>query len=297
MTFLQVRYFIEVSIRKSITRAAEYLYVSEQAVSKQLKSMERELGFPLIYVNKRQVEMTSAGKELFQIWEPMLKRMDTALSRIQQENDRMGSILRLGVLEYENVINQLMPVLAEYAKEHSENPIEIVTGSPKQLFEYAQNDEIDLMLTFSTEIPDNTLHERLYPVSDMKLAVILPQNHPMIDKENFDFMDLREDIFCILSSNHSLVAQDAVCRHCRSMGFEPKMKFFNSPESIEVFLMHHNGVSVGFMDLFHNHSGSLKMIPIDYLLHVNPTRLAFVSLEQKNVAVAKRLAEMLKAEM
>ncbi|MCC8082377.1 MAG: LysR family transcriptional regulator [Lachnospiraceae bacterium] len=297
MTFLQVRYFVEVSMRKSMTRAAEYLYVSEQAVSKQLKSLEREMGFPLIYMNKRQLELTAAGEILFQIWEPMLKRMDTALLRIRQENDRRESILRLGALEYENVVNKLMPVLAEYAKEHSEHQIEIMTGSPRQLFEYAHSGEIDLMLTFSTELPDIVSREDVYAVRDMQLAVILPGKHPLADKENFSFQELREENFFILERNHSMTAQDEVSLHCRLMGFEPKMKTFNSPESIEVSLMHNNGVSVGFMELFHNHSGRLKMLPIEYPKHVKPTQLVFVSLDQRNTPEAKRLAEMLRTEM
>lgn len=47
MTFLQIKYFVETAKENSYTRTAKNLFVSQQAVSKQIKALEQELGFKL----------------------------------------------------------------------------------------------------------------------------------------------------------------------------------------------------------------------------------------------------------
>ena len=53
--------FVEVANCLSFTTAAKNLYISQQAVSKQIDALEEELGFPLFYRTTRQVVLTPAG--------------------------------------------------------------------------------------------------------------------------------------------------------------------------------------------------------------------------------------------
>ncbi len=297
MTFLQVRYFVEVAKRKSLTGAANYLCISEQAVSKQLKSMEKELGIQLFYVKKKQVVLTTAGIQLFQVWEPMLMRTDAALQQIYYENNHGKRSLRMGVLEYNHIINSIIPVLADYEKTYTGQQIEILTGCPAYIFHYAQNGQIDLMLSFSTEIPENISPDWIFPVCEMQPCIVLSQNHPLAAKEELRLSDIRDENICVLSENHSLKEKEHVCAHCRSSGFEPKISFFASPESIEVNMLHNGGVYTGFKELFRNFADGLKIFPISYPANAEPTRLVCVSLSRKNAATAKKLANLLNHQM
>ncbi len=294
MTFLQIRYFIEVATLKSVTKAADKLYVSEQAVSKQLKSLERELGFPLIYQSNRQTEMTSSGEKLFQIWEPMLLRTDAALAQIKRENNQTENILRIGILEYENVLGMVMPLLAEYGKAHPERQIEILTGSPKRLLDYAKTGQIDLLITFSAELPDTISLDWVYVFHRMHLAIIMSASHPLAAKKDLDITDLKDECFFILEENHSIKAQESILSHCRSKGFEPRVRFFKSPESIQVELMLGKGVTLSFIDLFRNSSHSLVSIPTPYKSGHEATHLVCASLTKENKQIAGRLADMLR---
>ena len=61
----QIRSFIMVADLKSFTCAAEALYMTQPAVSSQIKSLEEHLGISLIERNDRQVELTEAGKHFY----------------------------------------------------------------------------------------------------------------------------------------------------------------------------------------------------------------------------------------
>lgn len=79
MEIRQLRYFIAVADTLNFSRAAESVYLSQSALSRQIMDLEREVGIPLLRRSTRQVELTEAGralqksaKELISRWEKML---------------------------------------------------------------------------------------------------------------------------------------------------------------------------------------------------------------------------------
>jgi len=65
MTFMQLVYFVEVTESGSMSRAADHLFVSQPALSSQIKRLERELGYDLFYREPQGVSLTEAGRILY----------------------------------------------------------------------------------------------------------------------------------------------------------------------------------------------------------------------------------------
>ena len=63
MELLQLRKFCHAARSGSMARAAEELYLSKQAVKKQIDSLEAELGFPLFVRSSRGLTLTQAGRQ------------------------------------------------------------------------------------------------------------------------------------------------------------------------------------------------------------------------------------------
>ena len=61
MTIEQIKYFLELSRTLNFTSAAERMFVSQPAFSKQIKKLEEEIGTPLIRRTTKKAELTPAG--------------------------------------------------------------------------------------------------------------------------------------------------------------------------------------------------------------------------------------------
>lgn len=64
MEIRQLRYFITVADTLNFSRAAETLFISQSALSRQIMDLEKEVGVPLLHRSTRSVELTEAGKTL-----------------------------------------------------------------------------------------------------------------------------------------------------------------------------------------------------------------------------------------
>src|SRR5262249_61145126 len=77
----QLRTFVAVAERGSFTRAADDLYVAQQAVSQQVKALETALGVTLLWRTSRRVELTPAGRVFLADCRRVLAAADRAVRR------------------------------------------------------------------------------------------------------------------------------------------------------------------------------------------------------------------------
>ena len=61
MDFHHLKYFTEVADKKSFSKAARTLHISQSAISRTIKALEEELGVVLFMRNAKAVELTDAG--------------------------------------------------------------------------------------------------------------------------------------------------------------------------------------------------------------------------------------------
>jgi len=87
MNTFYLKTFIEVVNLKSISKAAEKLFVSQPAVSKQIQSLEKDFGFPLIIRKGKNIEATKEGKNLYKDVINLLNLEDEILNKYNKENN------------------------------------------------------------------------------------------------------------------------------------------------------------------------------------------------------------------
>ena len=104
------RLFVLVADEKSITKASEKLYISQPAVSKQIKKLENELNTVLF--NRKNMELTKNGKKIYNELKPIffkLERIEHSFEtkrkiRLGTYNTLMSKLLSSSILEYYNII-------------------------------------------------------------------------------------------------------------------------------------------------------------------------------------------------
>ena len=146
MLFRQMKYFIAVVECSSFTEAAEQCYISQSAISQQIRSLEKELGVELIHRENRSFTLTPAGKYFYEQSKGILNEVED----IRRETFRIGKDkemeLKIGYLRCYSG-QELHQAVAEFSRLYPEVSIHIVNGAHEELYDLLRFGGADLVLT------------------------------------------------------------------------------------------------------------------------------------------------------
>ncbi|MCS0635947.1 LysR family transcriptional regulator [Streptomyces sp. LP05-1] len=80
----KLRYFVAVAEHRQFGRAAQALFITQPVLSRQIRAFEQELGCPLFTRTTRSVELTAAGRQLYDEARLITSVVDTALRRVHE---------------------------------------------------------------------------------------------------------------------------------------------------------------------------------------------------------------------
>ena len=106
-----LRYFLAVAEQLSFTRAAEALFVSQPALSKQVRGLEARLGTELFTRGHRSIELTDAGRALLPRAERIVEEWDGAVAELRAETDTAGRTVVVGF--HTRIGRGLVPAITE----------------------------------------------------------------------------------------------------------------------------------------------------------------------------------------
>ena len=84
MTIHQLQSFLAVAEKQSFTAAADTLYISQSALSQQIRQLEHQLGFQLFDRSTRQVTLTEAGRSFYRNAQQLLDQLSLEYNRARQ---------------------------------------------------------------------------------------------------------------------------------------------------------------------------------------------------------------------
>lgn len=152
-----LRTFEAVARLLSFSAAADELHLTQPAVSRQIKSLEEELGASLFHRATRRVELTSAGQALLRVVAPSLARIDTAVRQIRMSRSRE----MVSVTTFPSMASLwLMPRLTDFERSHPGADIRI--AATDRLVE-TDDFELDVALRHCRPEKAPAGSERLFP--------------------------------------------------------------------------------------------------------------------------------------
>ena len=113
MDLQQLRGFFEVAREGSFTRAANKLFVTQPAISQQLKALEAEIGDRLIERRRKSLRLTPAGEILFRRTRSIFSELDGAIDEIDALKNVMRGMVTIGTSDT-NCMYVLPPVLDRF---------------------------------------------------------------------------------------------------------------------------------------------------------------------------------------
>ena len=202
-TLQQLRILKAVATEKNFTKAAEILYLSQPSLSKQIKTLEKNLDILLINRESNKISLTENGKIFLQYSERILALCEESCrALIDLKNGDRGN-LKVGASQTTGTY--LMPrVLALFAKNYPQIDLNVQVNSTRLIANNIINREIDIAVV-GGEIP-NELKKNLMvePFVEDELSLIVPKFHPFAKKKQINKEDLYHLNFITLNSNSTI---------------------------------------------------------------------------------------------
>lgn len=145
MELQQLRGFQEVVRTGSFTQAAQKLFVSQSAVSQQVRALEQELGCPLIIRGRRGVELTPAGDALHRRVRRVLADIDAVQDEIQGLGQSVQGRVRMATSDT-NCTYVLPSVLQRFSDRYPDVEVDIRNKMSRDVGQLCLSDEVDFGL-------------------------------------------------------------------------------------------------------------------------------------------------------
>lgn len=146
MLLRQMRYFAAVVDCGSITEAAARCYISQSAISQQIRALEQELGTPLIHRENRWFSLTPAGELFYPRCKQLLKEADDLVQEMRSIAAGSGAHLRIGYLRCYSG-SELSQAVADFSLCCPEVSISTVSGTHEELYELLRTEKADIILS------------------------------------------------------------------------------------------------------------------------------------------------------
>ena len=151
----------------SFTRAAQELFVTQSAISREIRTLEEQIGLPLFYRVHRALQLTRAGEELY-------RAADEALTQLDAVTDRLAGSGRALAITTTTALASLWlaPRLHRFNRLRPEISVRIVSSNDKPDLE---RDQLDIAIRFVQAGDDSPNAEQLvtcesFPVCSPALA-------------------------------------------------------------------------------------------------------------------------------
>ena len=183
MTIRHLEIFVQVYREKSITRAAEKLYMTQPAVSVAIRELEKQYDVALFERLGRRLYVTGAGEALYARAVQMLEEFHGLEQGLERKTAlRVGSSVTLG--------NFLLPrVAAEWQMRHPESPLQVTVANGERLQQMLRDNLLDVAVI---EGAVNGAELETRPFRQDRLVLVLPQEHPLAVLEHITLAQVLE---------------------------------------------------------------------------------------------------------
>lgn len=180
MNLKQLEYFVDLAQTLSYTKTAHRLYVSQTAITKQIKSLESELGVMLFERDKRHVSLTAAGAVFREEAVGILNQVRTSQLHLEAYCRGERGTFRIGFLKDFDFVT-LQTIVSEFHKHYPDVQLELSGRTRRELEEFLLSGELDVIL--SIDASDTPSFKKTF-VKSYPLVAVIPSDHPLAKRQS-----------------------------------------------------------------------------------------------------------------
>ncbi len=190
ITIRQFKIFETVAQQLSYTRAAELLYLSQPAVSMQIKQLENEIEMPLFERMGKKLFLTEAGEELLVYSRGIIQQLDELDDVFNELRGSNKGRLTIAVATTANYF--ALKLLGEFYQRFSATNISLDVTNRENLLNHLNDNTVDMVIM--GQPPENSDVEAT-PFLENPLVAIAPLGHELANKKNIPLSELQQETF------------------------------------------------------------------------------------------------------
>ena len=221
----RLRVLVEVAQHGSFSAAAESLGYTQPAVSRQIATLEAEVGATLIRRVSKGAVLTDAGRLLVERGEAILARLDDVETELRALAGLEGGRLRMAT--FASAASSIVPLaIAAFRERYPAVELNVAMSDPVDSIPRLRAGDLDLALSHDPmeEGPPADL-ERVHLFDD-PMYVAMPAGHPLAEEPRLQLERFAEYPW-MLATTQTCPDSRLFLRACHAAGFEPRIAFQN----------------------------------------------------------------------
>lgn len=284
LNIFQIECFLALSRSLNFTQTSEDLFISQPTLSRNIASLEQELGVQLLVRNTKTVELTAAGRRFAKSIAGSLDQLQDSIEDARLARDGVVGSLRLGI-QVDTFEPFIVDLVNRFRETHPQIELKLQPMSMSKLQRGINNGTLDLVIGARET---NLRHPCRLLLSERDECIALPAGHPLSGYKSLRMEDLRDESFVAMSQATSAPGHYLLLKYANDAGFSPKI--VASAETVPSLMMMVAcgvGIAVLYGDLSVNACGRISFVPLEgvssfkrYLIwdedSSNPALAAFV---------------------
>jgi LysR family hydrogen peroxide-inducible transcriptional activator len=200
MNLRDLKYIVEVAREKNFARASAKVFVSQPALSMQIKKLEETLGVEIFERDKQNFLITPVGAEIIKKAEIILQESEEIKMIAKNSKDPHKGEIRIGA--FPTVASYFLPnFIKNIHKKFPHLKIFLIEAKSDELITKLKSGELDLCLLAMPIADDNLIGEKIF---SEKFLLATPKGHPFSKKSKIQIKELRKQELMLLEDGHCM---------------------------------------------------------------------------------------------
>ena len=171
-----------------MTDAADELFVSQSAISLQIKALEEEMDVVLFERRGPRIQLTPDGRKLLDMARPLVEGMDGLSERFDKEVRGDLESGKVVIAAGESTIMYILPTLvSNFSKHYPKIRVELRNVTGRDGLAMIRGDEVDFAIGSMLDVPSDITYEPMY---NFDPALIMPLGHKLAEKKHIQLKDI-----------------------------------------------------------------------------------------------------------
>lgn len=199
----QIEYFLAIVNSGGFSRAAEAIFISQSSLSKQIKSLEEELGTELFNRKTPGCNLTESG-EIFLKYATAVKQQHIELMETLGSGTKNTLNIKLGALPIMSVgAYEFTSVIADFQAEHLNYNVEYIEKDQRSILSLLNNNELDFAIV-RTDDPNLAAKYDILPLCMDEFVLVCSRSHRLSGKKLVTLKELANENFLLLEQKSQI---------------------------------------------------------------------------------------------